>query len=263
MLVNKKIIIISLPTSADRRDYITNLFNRYSLEFDFFDAINGKEINLLSLDIHLSKLSPGELGCLYSHMGIYKMMVNHSVGEILILEDDVEFSMPFVDFCRNWKSSSDSTGIDILKLGYSDIHDLNCDQPVGYNFFSIKCFCGKQVFRPVERTFGSFAYLVSLKGASLLLKSMNQGDKPIDILLHESPLFGVNLFIVSQQLCRPNFNFNSLIRENHAFLFKTKNVQKLNFLFFFNKFKFVLRMFFYHVTSNHIWYLVDNRRNND
>lgn len=98
-----KIFIVSLINST-RRQLISKLCNNHGVEFEFVDAINGRELP----DDFLNKingyewtnlkyrrpLGPSEVGCTLSHHKIYKKNDNAECW-FVVLEDDVSFDERF------------------------------------------------------------------------------------------------------------------------------------------------------------------------
>ena len=98
-----KIFIVSLVNST-RRPVISTLCNKYGVEFEFIDAINGRELP----DDFLNKingyewtrlkyrrpLGPSEVGCALSHHKIYRKNDNAECW-FVVLEDDVSFDERF------------------------------------------------------------------------------------------------------------------------------------------------------------------------
>ena len=83
-----KIFCISLKKREDRRIKIKNHLDLLNIDFDFFDAIDGREIKNLPTNIN-----PGEMGCILSHLEIYKKAASEKLGNYLIIEDDCEFDI--------------------------------------------------------------------------------------------------------------------------------------------------------------------------
>lgn len=93
-----KIVVINLPTSVERRAYISRRLSDLGLSYSFFDAVNGKEGNDPGLFLYNNQkrlfekghsLTPGEQGCFASHRAIWELCVSEN-SNILVLEDDVE-----------------------------------------------------------------------------------------------------------------------------------------------------------------------------
>ena len=95
--------IINLKESTDRRAYMIDEMKKTGLEYEFFDAVNGKAIR--NIDEIYAKgasfkkigkiLTYGEIGCAMSHLLIYKKMIDENIDQALILEDDIVVSSDF------------------------------------------------------------------------------------------------------------------------------------------------------------------------
>jgi hypothetical protein len=84
----EKIYCISLKRRTDRREKISSHLNSLGIDFEFFDAIDGKEIQNVN-----PNLNHGEIGCILSHLEIYKKSISDGIGDYLIIEDDCEFHL--------------------------------------------------------------------------------------------------------------------------------------------------------------------------
>ena len=94
-----KVFIVSLSTSP-RRSYIEKKCRDNNIEFEFIDAVNGKnlsrdfvlKINKLSWtrDKYKRELGESEIGCSLSHHKIYERIKDDN-DWFIILEDDVSF----------------------------------------------------------------------------------------------------------------------------------------------------------------------------
>lgn len=92
-----KIYVISLATSTNRREKMSQELSRLDLEFTFFDAINGHTSEIIDYDDAKRMwekghaLTNGEQGCFASHRALWNVCLN--TGEpLLIMEDDLECS---------------------------------------------------------------------------------------------------------------------------------------------------------------------------
>jgi hypothetical protein len=109
---NLKAFCINLDRSKDRWQRSVKEFQRIGLEVERFSAVDGKLVDkqqvikqgLLSPNfIEMDK--PGAIGCLLSHIGIWKLAVERKTPWTLILEDDCRFHPAFSDvFETYWKS---------------------------------------------------------------------------------------------------------------------------------------------------------------
>ncbi len=217
----KKIFIISLQKSAHRREYISNLFNQNHIEFEFFDAFDGGLHIQNDFEIKFN-LTNGELGCLYSHLLLYKKIQKENISEALVLEDDIIFDNRFLTFHKNWLKNKKKTSIEILKLGYSDCQSFVYDLPILVNIFTKTSYNKMTIARPIEKSLGSFAYIITKLGSAKMIGIISTQLSPIDVLLHESPRYGVRFYVVLKQIVYPNFDFDSIIRNEHSYLMITK-----------------------------------------
>lgn len=216
--------------SLKRRDYISKLFKDSNISFIFFNAFDGFAYTQNDFE-RLFNLSSGEIGCLYSHLNLYKKIIDENIQEAIILEDDIILSKSFLKFHENWIKCKKKPIFDILKLGYSDSQYFIYDQPVNVNVFTTRKYCKLNISRPNEISFGSYAYVITNNGARQMIKLISKKLAAIDVLLHESPTEGVNLYVATNQNIFPNFSFDSLIRDVHTHLIvtsKTKDKMLLN-----------------------------------
>lgn len=99
------IFIISLKDSPRRKEISARL-SSLGLEFQFFDAVYGKELTqeqLEKVDFEFypkkyaarKPLTLGEIGCALSHIKMYEYIIENNILEAIILEDDAIVSLYF------------------------------------------------------------------------------------------------------------------------------------------------------------------------
>lgn len=95
------IYVITLRRATERHEKIVQVLE--GLAFDFFYGADAKEFNPVDLieaniydkvaakknNRYNKEMKPGEIGCSWSHLLVYKDMVNKGYEKVLILEDDV------------------------------------------------------------------------------------------------------------------------------------------------------------------------------
>jgi len=122
--------IINLKESTDRRAYMIDEMKKTGLEYEFFDAVNGKDIpnidEIYAKEISFKKirkiLTYGEIGCAMSHLLIYKKMIDENIEQALILEDDIIVSSDFKRICNELLKIKKKNYI--ILLGQSDTQVL-------------------------------------------------------------------------------------------------------------------------------------------
>jgi len=110
-----KIYIINLESCKIRRNYITRLFQKYSInaELIIVNSISNKFYS----SINNKNLRPGEVGCYLSHMYcLYDSIINN-YAKIIIFEDDVFLHK---NFCNTFRNIDTKINYEILFLGSSD-----------------------------------------------------------------------------------------------------------------------------------------------
>lgn len=127
------IYVISLSNDLERREKISDTFNRLNLKFEFIDAVYGKyltedQISHLGINEYFlrknKKPLPGELGCTLSHQIAYqKIKDNPDCEWAYIFEDDAiingSFSI-FFEALSNCISSKVVSERSLLILGGQD-----------------------------------------------------------------------------------------------------------------------------------------------
>jgi len=90
------IFVISLPDADDRRAFVREELGRAGLDFEFVDAVRGKDYyedpgaydKAKALRIELRNLTAGEVGCALSHQKVYRLMAERGLSFAMVMEDD-------------------------------------------------------------------------------------------------------------------------------------------------------------------------------
>lgn len=173
-----------------RMKYISRQLNSYGINFKRLEAIDGDILK--ELDTNLRR---GQLGCYMSHLQAYREILNHGWQRTLILEDDITLT-PWVLRMDEIVSTVPS-GWDLIWVGNcraqwprnccsltnDPSYDLRKMTKINYNVYE---FSGES--EEGNYPMGGYAYLVSLKGATELLKLEHDFGKPIDKVLVQNSL---------------------------------------------------------------------------
>lgn len=98
-----KIFVISLKTSERRKRFNAQM-EKLNLPFEYFDAVNGKELSAKEVSEHCDEealnanpkwLNRGAIGCALSHLHLYKKMVALDIEKAIIIEDDMVLTDDF------------------------------------------------------------------------------------------------------------------------------------------------------------------------
>lgn len=160
-----KVNVISLPFRSDKRKFITDQFKNLNIPFEFFNAIHGKaEYSRIKnengySDNSLKFLSKGSIGCIESHISIWKDLLSSEYDAFLIFEDDVVINISYDGLLKQFYTIPED--FDIVYLGSGSYK----------NRFNAKLI-SKNLFVPFSIRKGAYGYLISKKGINKLLMSL-------------------------------------------------------------------------------------------
>jgi glycosyl transferase family 25 len=166
-------------------------FHNLELEFEFIVAVDGKTLSENDLAIYSKtialrdfgrELTPGELGCAFSHIKMWQKLVNSDYEEVLILEDDVLIGRALIDILHNRNK---------LPKDYQHVNFSTKakQQPTGDFVTDIY-----RASNHMERAYSSEAYLITKSGAQRLLDLVNPLYMPIDNFITIAGIVSYGIF---------------------------------------------------------------------
>lgn len=177
----KKAVVVSLISEHERRQHIDNLFDEHDVAFDYFDAINKFQVDVVlqkyNLEVRSKRISEGEVACYLSHYCLWQQVVEQNLPYLMVFEDDIWFSKTANDFLNNpdWLPND----FDVTKL-----ETMHCRVMInkGINLRSEHKLCQIR-----SSHMGMAGYIVSQKGAKKLLAMTQQlgVDRPVDHIMFE------------------------------------------------------------------------------
>ena len=194
--------VISLTTSTDRRQHITQEFKKQDILFEFFDAITTSQLDEVSkqLNLHIfesERLSSIEKACFLSHIYLWQKMLDDNLEYITVFEDDIYLGINADKFLIDYQWISDNLGdTDIIKLETA-LEKIHIDEEsISYEswYFS----------RLKSWHTGAAAYIISNKGAKTLLQhiqSLSEDDYiAIDHMIFDKLLSQTSVYQISPAL---------------------------------------------------------------
>ncbi len=199
--------VISLVNQVDRRNKIISLLDGPNLNWSFYDAISGKDIDAY-LGMYDKKrrlrdlgydLRANEIACFISHRKVWEECVSKNVP-FLILEDDVKISERASIFPEIFRV------IDlIIKTVRKDFLFVRLGNTVDRKFQAVKNIAESvDLVRYHRDPLGAFSYVLSPDVAKKLLRNSAQFSCPVDNYMWRGWEHGVCLFDLS-----PNLFFTS------------------------------------------------------
>lgn len=184
--------VITLRRSLERAGQVTKLLDQCPVPCSVWDAVDGSMLSpaeqsavyqhRLHSPAYPFILRPGEIGCFLSHRGLWRTMVERSITQALVLEDDVEL-LP--NFAESLNFAAGHAGpCDYIQFQVRDLH------PRG------EVVAGRdelQIIRPSLIPLRTSAQLVTLGAAEKLLRHTEAFDRPVDCFMQMSWLHGVRV----------------------------------------------------------------------
>ena len=91
------VVVINLPRSADRRDYVAAHLGSLGIPYRLFAAVDGKALTDVQRARYGASLPAGAIGCAESHLALLREIADGEDEFVCILEDDVELAPAVVD----------------------------------------------------------------------------------------------------------------------------------------------------------------------
>lgn len=196
-----KVVVISLKRSPERREYIKKQLDDLNIEFEFFDAVDGRvepPHPIFENYDYAKRLwltngrmpSKGEMGCYASHYLIWEECVN-SNRSILVIEDDVTLSPELGHHISTIESELEEFGFLRLESEHRKCQLLGKKETEEY-----------QIFFMTNNFGGTISYAIHPSAARKLLSCGGKWCLPVDnyigsAYLHKMPSYLFKPVLVS------------------------------------------------------------------
>lgn len=205
------VFVINLPQSGERRQQAARAFAALGVPIEFVDAVDGHALGDLPVlsthQPHLGRvLSPGEVGCLESHLAVLHHIVSENIPLACVCEDDIRLSDDCGEVFRALAQSAAVAGRqtwDVLLLGH---HSSRRTPEAGAvtAFWSSALTGRRRIARVAEFAMGAYAYVVTRRGAERLLGLAQPLRMPMDWVTGYSPAAGARLYAVTPPCVAPD-----------------------------------------------------------
>jgi len=209
-----KIFCLTLKETPKRREYAENHFKQYDLNVEFFEGINGgrfglktkipyKDDNPAGPDYFIKE---GKIGCLLSHLMLWKTILHSNYDEILILEDDVVL-------CENFKEK---------------LIELKNKLPDNWQYVFVGHCClvssehqtiiSDGIVVPYYPPMCTHAYMIKKSSIPILIETNSQAWAPVDIQIQKKSLTLLKYYVCNPPLVNQISMIKSLnIEEKEIF----------------------------------------------
>jgi glycosyl transferase family 25 len=191
MILETKIYVVNLRRSIERRLDIKQKLESKHVNFEFFEAVDGKlEGHGLfkrydrrrALRNHGFELTLGELGCYASHFLLWEKSIQENIN-ILILEDDIKLCCNFVAAMQFAEQEIERFGL-IRFSAHKHRKIAICK----------KSETGLRIVRFKRGPHGTSAYMISPVAAKKLVNNAKVWFEPVDVHLDRFWKHGVGSF---------------------------------------------------------------------
>ena len=208
-----QVFVVNMAKDMDRREFITRQMDELGLEFEFFTAIVGKDLSLVELRQHYNSLkakrnqcrnlTPSEIGCALSHIGLYRLILERQLPMALILEDDTILSNGIKDVLDRLQTylQTEHPMITLLspvnKTKGASVHTLGSRHQI-YSY---------------KRGFFTNGYIITRAGARALIKFLYPVGDVADCWARLQSHRVIDIFVVTPPLALQNRNaFGSMTK---------------------------------------------------
>lgn len=206
------VYVISIKGEDARREKIAAHLKERGIDFQFFDAVDGRKMNVLDHPGYDGvrrracngvDLKPGELGCILSHRTLYEHCLKQGHDHVLILEDDARLHEDTKDTLEALRQSN--YDFDIIRLFGSPKVARGTHRkiiPLIKDFWLVR-------LRTLHG--GTHATFMSKSGLEKLVKATDRFSFPIDIIMNRTWETGIISYTIQPGLSVPDESFESLI----------------------------------------------------
>lgn len=202
-----KIFVISLVRSQARRQHISETMSALKLDYEFFDAIDGKlglpdDLEKLQDDRHRiifrsRPLAPGEKGCYASHYRLWQKCIELN-EPIVVIEDD------FIP------SDNIKTSLNHIKEIAANFDYIRIQDQVG-EFTPLAQLQELQLGFWKDNSKGTVGYIISPSGAKKLLLASDKWQCSVDNFIYESYHHNVASLGIYPPLLKASFEWGTEI----------------------------------------------------
>jgi glycosyl transferase family 25 len=169
--------VLYLERERARLQHMQVHLKELGVQFRIIEGIDGKTLTPENLKGYSKRLAvadygrelyQGELGCAFSHIYMWELMIKEQLDAVLILEDDVRISRSLINILAN---------LDKLPEDYEHINFSTKTAQIPFGNFITDIY---RASNHHERPYSAGAYLLTRKGAQKLLKLVFPLYMPID-----------------------------------------------------------------------------------
>jgi glycosyl transferase family 25 len=219
------VFVISLESSNERRTHTARQLGNLGIPFQIVTAVDSYHPSVV--EYHSKKLpvferngfpirylTKAEIGCVLSHVCIYRRMIDENIDVACILEDDNDYDQELRNLLAldninivNWE---------LLFLGH---HGGSWSRGVYSRMnkkLNLNGFC---IGEPVEAPLGTYAYIIRKSAATKLYQCYHPIRMPADHYTGHASALGIRSFVLTPPCAYNNPSFKSTIRGTEELIY--------------------------------------------
>lgn len=174
-----RVRVISLRSALARREAFEKQAADCGISWSHFDAHTELTPDLIYdekslIGHHMRPLTRPERGCYSSHFAVWTEFANSDDDQLLVFEDDVQIDWTYAK--RVVENDFAAAGIDYVRLASSAIPSC----------FNKGEYLDRYLYQFVGYALGSQAYLLTRRGARMMLAHCRRVMGPIDLVIDQS-----------------------------------------------------------------------------
>ena len=185
-------LVLNLARSRDRRDAISSRLSELKMSFEFVEAVDGQSLSEAQRSAYSSRaafatigreMHPNEIGCILSHIGIWRTVATGQDREVMVIEDDMLISpdLPALVSSLDW--IPEDAAVVNLAWDMATPIDLTALTP------------GRSICRFDREVMRTGSYILRPRGALELLRNAFPIRMPVDSLMGDrrnvGPIYGI------------------------------------------------------------------------
>lgn len=196
--MNIRCFAINLEKDIDKKKHLEDNVILPGINVEILPAVYGKDLKASYIsEVYSAELSAknfgrslvrGEIGCVLSHLSVYKKMIKEDIDYALVIEDDVDGKINLTEINYIIKCLPSDFGL--VLLGHHPKYSRQRDTAIK-KLKSYKPYNGYSISNFAEIPAGSYAYIISKAYARKRLDEFSVISKPIDEWVLEDNVYGI------------------------------------------------------------------------
>ena len=201
------IFVINLKRSPNRKANISKQLDALGLDYQFIEAVDGSQFTpheivekygeqvFYTNTYNHQRMTLGSLGCLFSHIKFYEVMIENNIPIACVLEDDAELSPRLPEVLNAPALQQVPWGT--LLLGHYSMYGKSFNKGAETVYWKKRVCHGHHIARVAEFPFTTIGYVVKLSTAKKLLDLAYPIRMPADWVTGNTELVGDILRVIT------------------------------------------------------------------